>query len=78
MENFKFFAWNELFSILGQILDFWHEKVDELMEMFPSVCTSDISHCLNLMSGDIEEAAQLIHHQESRQCLQGKMIIKST
>eukprot|EP00093_Oithona_nana_P003122 03122.XXX_37477_38621_1 [CDS] Oithona nana genome sequencing. len=49
------------------------EQVDQLMEMFPSVCTSEISHCLNLMSGDIEKAAQLIiHRQESGQCLQQK------
>ena len=50
-----------------------HEQVDQLMEMFPSVCTSEISHCLTLMSGDIEKAAQLIiHRQESGQCLQQK------
>lgn len=51
-----------------------HEQVDQLMEMFPSVCTSEISHCLTLMSGDIEKAAQLIiHRQESGQCLQPKV-----
>jgi len=50
------------------------QQVDQLMEMFPSVCTSEISHCLNLMSGDIEKAAQLIiHRQESGQCLQPKV-----
>ena len=50
------------------------QQVDQLMEMFPSVCTSEISHCLTLMSGDIEKAAQLIiHRQESGQCLQPKV-----
>ena len=48
-------------------------KVDQLMEIFPSVYTSEISHCLNLMSEDTEKAAQLIIHcQESGQCLQQK------
>ena len=41
------------------------------MEMFPSVCALEVSHCLNLMSGDVEKAAQLImHRQESGQSLQ--------
>ena len=50
-----------------------HEQVDQLMEMFPSVCAVEVTHCLNLMSGDIEKAAQLIiHRQESGQSLQAK------
>ena len=45
--------------------------MDHLMEMFPSVCTIEVSHCLTLMGGDIEKAAQLImHRQESGQSLQ--------
>ena len=41
------------------------------MEMFPSICTLEVSHCLTLMGGDIEKAAQLImHRQESGQSLQ--------
>ena len=35
-----------------------HEQVDQLMEMFPSVCAVEVTHCLNLTSGDIERAAQ--------------------
>jgi hypothetical protein len=43
--------------------------------MFPDSCNLEISHCLNLMAGDIEEAAQLIiQRQESGQSLQQKRV----
>ena len=41
------------------------------MEMFPLACALEVTHCLTLMSGNIESAAQLImHRQESGQSLQ--------
>ena len=41
------------------------------MEMFPSSCALEVSHCLTLMSGNIESAAQLIMHRaECGQSLQ--------
>ena len=40
------------------------------MEMFPSACALEVSHCLTMMSGSIDSAAQLImHRQESGQSL---------
>ena len=44
--------------------------VNQLMEMFPSACALEVGHCLTLMSGNVESAAQLImHRQESGQSL---------
>ena len=41
------------------------------MEMFPLSCALEVNHCLTLMSGDMERAAQLIiHRHESGQNLQ--------
>ena len=38
------------------------------MEAFPGACALEVSHCMTLMSGDMEGAAQLIlHRQESGQ-----------
>jgi len=46
------------------------QLVNQLMEMFPSACSLEVSHCLTLMSGSIDSAAQLImHRQESGQSL---------
>lgn len=53
--------------------DEFQTKLNNLMEMFPDSCTLEVSHCLNLMAGDIEEAVQLIiHRQENGQSLQPK------
>ena len=53
--------------------DEFQMKLNQLLEMFPDSCTLEVSHCLNLMAGDIEEAAQLIiQRQESGQSLQQK------
>merc|ERR1711997_623817 len=46
------------------------QLVNQLMEMFPSACSLEVSHCLSQMSGSIDSAAQLImHRQESGQSL---------
>jgi len=55
--------------------DEFQTKLNQLLEMFPDSCNLEISHCLNLMAGDIEEAAQLIiQRQESGQSLQQKRV----
>jgi len=55
--------------------DEFQTKLNNLMEMFPDSCTLEVSHCLNLMAGDIEEAVQLIiHRQENGQSLQPKKV----
>lgn len=54
------------------------QLLDQLMEMFPSACALEVSHCLTLMSGNIESAAQLImHRQESGQSLLPTDLMKS-
>ena len=59
--------------------DEFQTKLNNLMEMFPDSCTLEVSHCLNLMAGDIEEAVQLIiHRQENGQSLQPKKVCKQT
>jgi len=51
--------------------DLDNEDYKQLMEAFPGACALEVSHCLTLMSGDMEGAAQLIlHRQESGQSLQ--------
>ena len=51
--------------------DEFQTKMNHLLEMFPDCCNLEISHCLNLMAGDMEETAQLIiHRQEMGQSLQ--------
>lgn len=48
----------------------YKQLLEQLMEMFPTACALEVSHCLTLMSGNIESAAQLImHRQESGQSL---------
>merc|ERR1712223_1688082 len=50
--------------------DDYKQLVNQLMEMFPSACALEVSHCLTMMSGSIDSAAQLImHRQESGQSL---------
>jgi len=50
--------------------DDYKQLVDQLMEMFPSACALEVSHCLTLMSGSMDSTAQLImHRQESGQSL---------
>ncbi|XP_031331374.1 CUE domain-containing protein 2-A isoform X1 [Photinus pyralis] len=44
------------------------EEVDTLQEMFPSVCSIEIKHCVAIACGDVERASQiLIHRQENGQ-----------
>ncbi|KAJ8314596.1 hypothetical protein KUTeg_006746 [Tegillarca granosa] len=38
--------------------------VESLLEMFPTLCTMEIAHCLSLSNGDPEEAVQLILHRQ--------------
>ncbi|XP_018563127.1 CUE domain-containing protein 2 [Anoplophora glabripennis] len=46
------------------------DEMDVLQEMFPSVCTIEVKHCLAIAAGDIERATQiLIDRQENGQCL---------
>ncbi|XP_030757549.1 CUE domain-containing protein 2 [Sitophilus oryzae] len=46
------------------------DEMDILQEMFPSVCTIEVKHCLAIAAGDIERATQiLIDRQENGQCL---------
>merc|ERR1712150_466207 len=48
--------------------DLDNEDYKQLMEAFPGACALEVSHCMTLMSGDMEGAAQLIlHRQESGQ-----------
>jgi len=48
--------------------DLDNDDCKQLMEAFPGACALEVSHCLTLMSGDMEKAAQLIlHRQESGQ-----------
>ena len=42
--------------------DFQH-TVSALLEMFPYSCTLEVTHCLQLMAGDVESTAQLIMHR---------------
>lgn len=35
-----------------------------LLEMFPSACQMEVTHCLGLAGWDTEKAAQLIIHRE--------------
>lgn len=47
------------------------QMVNKMLEMFPLSCALEVSHCLTLMSGDMERAAQLIiHRYESGASLQ--------
>lgn len=39
------------------------ELLKQLLEMFPYSCDLEVSHCLNLMAGDVERTAQLIIHR---------------
>lgn len=50
------------------------EQVRALLEMFPETCTMEVSHCLSLSNGDLDEAAQLIIHREEK----GDSIINHT
>ncbi|KAJ8916691.1 hypothetical protein NQ315_000336 [Exocentrus adspersus] len=46
------------------------DEMDVLQEMFPSVCTIEVKHCLTIAAGDVERATQiLIDRQENGQCL---------
>ncbi|KAJ8954645.1 hypothetical protein NQ314_007044 [Rhamnusium bicolor] len=46
------------------------DEMDVLQEMFPTVCTIEVKHCLAIAAGDIERATQiLIDRQENGQCL---------
>ncbi|KAJ3651143.1 hypothetical protein Zmor_017199 [Zophobas morio] len=46
------------------------DEIDVLQEMFPTVCSIEVKHCLAIASGDIERATQiLIDRQENGQCL---------
>ncbi|CAC5383275.1 unnamed protein product [Mytilus coruscus] len=46
------------------------ELVTMLLEMFPTACSLEISHCLALSNGDPDSAAQLIiHRQEIGDCI---------
>lgn len=40
------------------------KMVESLLEMFPTLCTMEITHCLSLSNGDPEEAVQLILHRQ--------------
>ncbi|XP_059169856.1 CUE domain-containing protein 2-like isoform X2 [Physella acuta] len=49
------------------------EHVKILQEMFPSACTMEARHCLQLSAGDMDRAAQLImDRQETGQAITGK------
>lgn len=39
-------------------------QVKMLLEMFPTVCTLEITHCLALSNGNADQAAQLIIHRQ--------------
>ena len=44
--------------------------VNQLLEMFPDACALEVTHCLSLMSGNVESTAQLImQRQETGQSL---------
>ncbi|XP_060534417.1 CUE domain-containing protein 2 [Cylas formicarius] len=46
------------------------DEMDILQEMFPTVCSIEVKHCLAIAAGDIERATQiLIDRQENGQCL---------
>lgn len=34
-----------------------------LLEMFPYSCALEVTHCLQLMAGDVERATQIIMHR---------------
>ena len=34
--------------------------------MFPKACTMEVTHCLSLSNGNLDEAAQLIIHREEK------------
>ncbi|CAG9861643.1 unnamed protein product [Phyllotreta striolata] len=46
------------------------DEMDILQEMFPTVCSIEVKHCLAIAAGNIERATQiLIDRQENGQCL---------
>ena len=50
-----------------------------LMEMFPAACGIEVTHCLCVVNGDVEKAAQLIlHRQESGESIAEKKSQAST
>ncbi len=49
-----------IFALQG---DDFQQTVQSLMEMFPYSCALEVTHCLHLMSGDVERTAQLIMHR---------------
>ncbi len=40
------------------------EQVNLLLEMFPAACAIEVTHCLSVVNGDMEKAAQLILHRQ--------------
>jgi hypothetical protein len=48
--------------------------MNQLLEMFPNACALEVSHCLKMAVGDLEEAAQLIIcREETGQNLKSSM-----
>ena len=41
----------------------YQNTVSQLLEMFPYACSLEVGHCLQLVAGDVERAAQLIMHR---------------
>lgn len=41
----------------------YQHTVNQLLEMFPYACSLEVGHCLQLVAGDVERAAQLIMHR---------------
>lgn len=42
----------------------YEAEMEALLEMFPSACQMEVTHCLGLAGWDTEKAAQLIIHRE--------------
>jgi hypothetical protein len=41
----------------------FQQTVSALLEMFPYSCALEVTHCLQLMAGDVERATQIIMHR---------------
>ena len=49
------------------------EQINLLLEMFPKACAIEVTHCLCVVNGDMEKAAQLIlYRQENGESISEK------